>query len=74
MTEFYPSRINFEDEWKTVLDSSGTKLFSKKELVAFQITSPFNKKIDCFVRRSVLFLFYETTKLIVEWGSYLASQ
>ena len=42
----------------------------KGESLACQITTPFNKRIDCFV----LILFAKTTQLIVELGSYLASQ
>ena len=46
----------------------------KGESLAYQITSPFNKKIGCFCKEIFLILFSKTTQLIVEWGSYLASQ
>ena len=50
------------------------ELFSLEEsLLAFQITSPFNKKIGCF-ENQFLITFYKITKLIVKWGSYLESQ
>ena len=40
----------------------------KRESLACQITSPFNKKIGCLCKATFLILFAKTTQLIVEWG------
>ena len=41
--------------------------FSWKESLAYQIASPFNKKIGCFVQPFFNLILWKN-KLIVEWG------
>ena len=46
----------------------------KEESLACQITSPFNKKIGCFCKAIILILFKKQPSLLLNGGSYLASQ
>ena len=56
-----------------VILSSWSSL-DKEESMACQLTSPFNKKIGCFLKGHLLYFVLKTTQPIVKLWSYLTSQ